>query len=182
MSIYTQNHEITPLVLFLRQLSYLMWHSFFFVPKILGALFMGNGLYIVQALILLCCMILLESHLLHRLIKSSYRFIIPRMTFINIIDILVQAAVAYPLFYFIDLHNYTDGFYIKIYSLYGLTICASIILLLSRITASYMIYRWFDTTTPRNVLKNAIIRANCISYMFIVTVFFIARVAQYNIL
>ena len=180
MSVYTQNHEVTPLILFLKKLSYLMWYAFFFFPQIFGALFLGNGLYVVQSFILLLCMIIIESYCIHRFIKTSYRLIIPRMILINFIDIIVQGAVAYPLLYFIDLHNYANSFYSKVYSLYGLTICASIIILISRITASYIIYKWFDNTTPKNLLKNTIIKANCISYIFIVvTAFFLSKLAIY---
>lgn len=181
LSIYSQNHEVTPYLLFLKKLSYVMWHAFFFIPKIFGAFFMGNGFYIAQALLLLTCVIIIETYLLHRYIKAPYRLAIPAMTFINFADILIQAAVAYPLFYLIDLHNYPQTVYTKIYCLYGLTIFASIIILLCRITTAYRIYRWFDTKIDKNVLKKAMIKINCMSYVFIVTIFFLLQSTSYRL-
>lgn len=182
ISIHTQSHEITPFILFLKKLSYVMWHSFFFVPKILGALFMGNGLYIAQALILLACMITIESYALHRLIKVTCRSAVPRMIFINFINIFVQWLAAYPLFYLIDLHNYLQDFYLKAYAFYILTIIASCILLICRTTVAFIIYGWLDKSINRSTLKNAMFKTNLLSYSFIVTVFFISKFTQYNLI
>ncbi|MBI2345021.1 hypothetical protein HYV10_03045 [Candidatus Dependentiae bacterium] len=182
LSVYAQNHEVTSIILFLKKLSYTMWYSFFFIPKIFGALLMGNILYIIQALILLACMIILEGYLLNRFIKVRYKLSMRRMALINLIDIVIQTAIAHPLFYLIDLHNYTQSLYTKAYSLYGLTILASLILLIVRIITAYTLYRFFDKTTAKNVLRSSMIKINCISYIFIVSVFFIAKSSNYNII
>jgi hypothetical protein len=182
LSVHAQSHEVTPALLFLKKLSYVMWHSFFFVPKILGALFMGNGLYIAQALILLACMIAIESYSLHRLIKVPCRSAALRMTFINFINIFAQWIAAYPLFYFIDLHNYLQDFYLKAYAFYILTIIASCILLLCRTTVASIIYGWFDKSINRSLLRKAMLKTNLLSYGFIVTVFLISKYTQYSLI
>lgn len=174
-SIFTQNHEVGSLVLFLRKLSYTMWHSLFFISKIYGAFLIGNNLYIVQALLLLLLMITVESYTLQRYIKGSYRQIVPPVILINLIAVVIQSAIAYPLFYLIDLHNYAQNLDLKIYSLYGLTISASIIILICRMMIYYVIYGAFDTTTNKDLLKRSIIKINCISYSLIVSIFFIAK-------
>jgi hypothetical protein len=181
-TLYPQNHEATPFILFLKKLSYVMWHSFFFVPKILGALFMGNGLYIVQALILFACMIAIESYSLHRFIKVPCRSVVPHMIFINFINIFTQWLAAYPLFYFIDLHKYLEDFYLKAYAFYGLTIIASCILLICRTIVACIIYGWFDKSINRTMLKKAMFKTNLLSYSFIVTFFLISKFTKYNLI
>ncbi len=181
-TIYPQNYEVTPFILFLKQLSYVMWHSFFFMPKIVGALSMGNLLYVAQALILFACMITIESYVLHRLIKAPCRSIVPRMVFINVINVFIQWLAAYPLFYFIDLHNYLQDFYIKAYTFYSLTIIASCILLACRTTVASIIYGWLDKSTNKTTLRKAMFKTNLLSYGFIVTIFLISKFTQYNLI
>ena len=179
-SIYTQSHEVTPFVLFLRKLSYIMWHSFFFASRIVGALLTGNKIYIVQALLLLIITVIIESYLLHRFIKTPFKIVFPRFFLINIIAVLAQLAIAHPLFYLIDLHNYAQSIDAKIYSLYALTITASAIVLTFRIMLFYFAYQAFDRTTDRKVLFKAIVRTNCISYTILVTFFFIIKSLSCN--
>lgn len=183
ISVYTYHHEVTSTVLFLRKLSYIMWHSFFFVTKTLGAFIAGDIIYIIQALILWGCMIAIESYSLHRILKTPFLKTLPRMALINMIELFIQVAIAYPLFHLIDLHNHAKNFDTFIYLLYGLTICASIIMLACRTITSYLIYqRFFDTKTDKNILKKAFIKTNCLSYSFIVAVFFIAKLAKYQLI
>ncbi len=182
LSLCASDYQVTPLMSFLQALSYAMWQSLFFVPKILGALFLGNGTYIVTSIILLCCMILIESFLLKKHVTASYSSVVLRMSFINFIDILVQAVVALPLFYLIDLHNKIQDFYLKIYCFYILLILSALIILAFRILNSYHLYAWFDKSIYKKKLKNVFITLNCASYSFIVAIFLISKLTKYKII
>lgn len=180
--IHAQNHEISSSMLFLKKLSYVMWHSFFFVPKIFGALFMGNMLYIAQALILLSCMITIESYCLYKYLHTPCQIIARRMILINGINIIMQWLAAYPLFYLIDLHNRLQDPYSKAYALYLLIIIASCIILLCRTMIAYVLYQRLDKSVDRSILKKAMLKTNIISYGFIVTIFFISICTPYKLI
>lgn len=153
---------------FLDKISDAMWHAFFFFPKILGALFMGNGIYILCALSMFAGMIIIESFVLQRFIKSKLQKILPRFFYINLMEIAIQAIVAFPLLYLVDLQNP------------GLTILAAIILLFFRIITAYFLYTLFDKFVNKGHLKKGIILANVASYVFVVAIYLISRLSGYN--
>lgn len=145
-----------------------LWDAFLFVPKILGALFMGNGTYIVSALILFTLVILIESLLFRYFLKTKYLKIVPRMILVNIADVIIQLIAAIPLSYLFDA---------------GITFVfvSCMIMLFCRFVTSYYAYAWLDRDVNLLRLKRAVIVSNCVSYIFVVAVIFISRTAHHPI-
>jgi hypothetical protein len=150
-TIFTQNHiEQSPIILFVNKVSHAAWSSFFFVTRILGALFMGNGTYCIQALALFAFVIAIEAYTLHYMTKVSYSRALYRMTIINSIHTIISL--------FIILLNIFEM--LITYKYLGIFVMLGI-----RILICYGIYSRMDKQVNRIVLRKAIIIANSLGFI-----------------
>lgn len=145
-----------------------LWDAFFFVPKILGALFMGNGTYIVSALILFALVILIESLIFRSFLKRKFLKTVSRMFLVNIADVIVQLIAAIPLSYLLEMGL-------------GFIFIASMVLLFCRSVTTYFTYLWLDRDVSRSRLKRAVIISNCVSYVFVAAVIYTSRAAHFTL-
>lgn len=154
------NGEASPLMIFLNNLSHAAWSSFFFVTRIIGAIFMGNVTYCIQALILLAFVVAIEACTLHYLTKVVYSRAVPRMIIINIIHAIISLLIIL-LNIFKMLITYK---YLGIFIMLGI-----------RMLVSYGIYAKIDQHVNRMLLRKAIIIANSLSFIFSVIVLMIMK-------
>jgi CDP-diglyceride synthetase len=150
-TIFAQNSEkISSLHFFLNKLSFAAWTSFFFVTRMMGALFVGNGMYCIQALILLTLVIVIEAYTMHKLIKVAYSRAVLRMGIINLIHHLIS-------FFILIL---SDENILIIYKYLGI-----ILLIGARMVVSYIIYSQMDPQANKILLRKAILITNSISFI-----------------
>ncbi len=150
-TIFAQNSEkISSLHFFLNKLSFAAWTSFFFVTRIMGALFVGNGMYCLQALTLLMVIIATEAYTMHKLIKVAYSRAVLRMGIINLIHPFISLFVI--LLRVFDI--------LIVYKYLGI-----IILLGARMLVSYIIYSQMDPQVNKISLRKAVVITNSISFI-----------------
>ena len=126
------------------------WSSFFFITRIIGAIFVGNITYIIQALMIFACIIGIEAFILCYFTNVSFLRSAFRMFLINIILSMIS--------FLIIILNLFKAF--LTYKYLGL-----LALLIIRILVSYIIYSRIDRQTSPFVVKKAILIANILSLL-----------------
>lgn len=150
-SMFAQNDEESSFFYnLLNQIGHAAWKVFFFLTRIIGAIFMGNGTYCIKAITLFACIIAVEAYIMHRLTKVSFSHAALRMFIINIIHTLVSLLVILlNVFSLLITHKYLG----------------ILVLFCLRMLISYFVYFKMDKQINKTLLRKAIIITNSISFI-----------------